>query len=172
MFRANVQIFSVNICGKASNSFRFDSDCYALLLSLLTYVTTLTQFRLIFHVLLLLYFFFKSREADIHFYLCSIIPFHYKKEKDQSGYRNCSEGGQPPYILINGEFVVIHASIMRLNEMWSVAKFLQLQFKNSLNRHIKAAFCCCVSILRLCLYNLIAAPDFLLFQINMTLMTF
>lgn len=81
MFRANVQIFSVNICGKASNSFRFDSDCYALLLSLLMYVTTLTQFRLIFHVLLLLYFFFKSREADIHFYLCSIIPFHYKKRK-------------------------------------------------------------------------------------------
>lgn len=122
-------------------------------------------------------FSFSSHKVDIPFYLCSIIPFHYKKEKDQCEYRDCSYWGQPGYILINGEFVAIHASIMRWNETWSVAKSLQLRFKNSLNRHVKPAssnrfFCCFyVLVLCLCLCNLIAGLDFLLLQINMILIT-
>lgn len=124
-------------------------------------------------------FFFISYEVDIPFNLCSIIPSHYKKEKDQCGYRNCSYGGQPGYILINGEFLVIHASIMRWNEMWSVAKSLQLRFKNSLDRACQGCFpltgffcCCSVLVLCLCLCNLIAGRDFLFLQINRILITF
>lgn len=118
------KFFSVNICSKASKNFRFDSNFYAFVIVLVNVCYNPNTIWTYFSCAIATLFSFPSREADIRFYLCSITPFHYKKEKDQCGYRNCSSGGQPGYILINGEFVAIHASIMRLNETRSVEKSL------------------------------------------------
>lgn len=133
---------------KESKDFRFDPNFYVFVVVNVYY--NLTQFGFIFHVIATL-FSFPSHEADIHFYTCSIGPFHYEKE-DQCGYRGSSQGGQPGYILINGEFVAIHASIMKLNETWSVAKSPRLPFKIH-SSHMSRLFplpvlwLCCVFVL-------------------------
>lgn len=105
--------FSVNVCGKASNNFRFDSNFYAFVVFVFVNVcTTLTQFGLIYHMLLLLCVLFHLLKQTFIFPFLSTL----KRKKISVGTESVHCGGRPECLLINGEFVAIHASIMMLNE--------------------------------------------------------
>lgn len=88
--RANVQFFSVNRWRKASKNFRSDSDSCASVIVAGNVCYNLNTIQTYFSCAIAALFSFPSHEADIRFYICSIIPFHDKKEKDQCGYRSCS----------------------------------------------------------------------------------
>lgn len=170
--------FSVNRCSKASKHFRCDSNSYAFVIVVANACYNSNTIWTYFFMCYYSFVFFSISWSRHSFFICSIIPFLYKKEKDQCGCRSCSEGGQPGYILINGEFVAIHASIMRLNETWSVAKSLQLWFKNALDWHVRTAspdqvlllsllLLLCFGFVYVCMSSH-CRLGFSLFQINLT----
>lgn len=118
--RTDVEFFSVNTCGKASNTFRFDSNFYAFVV-VVNVCTTLTQVALICHMLLLLCFLFHLLKQTFIFPLLPTI----NRKKINVGAEGVRGGGRPGPIWINGEFVAVHASIMRLNETRRGAKWIQ-----------------------------------------------
>lgn len=124
-------------------------------------------------------FFFISYEVDIPFNLCSIIPFHYKKEKRSMWVQKlfirgpawvnidkwwiCSDSCFHNEVKWNVKCSKIPATPIQKFTWWGMSSLL------SSNRF----FCCCyVLVLCLCLCNLIAGPDFLFLQINRILITF
>lgn len=142
--------FSVNTCGKASNTFRFDSNFCALVV--VSVCITLTQFGLICHTLLLLLFSFSSPEANIHF----STPFHYKQVKDQCGYRKCSLWGSA-WVHTDKWWICSSSCFhndVKWNVKWSkvpappIQKFVcwACQACFPLNRFFVVVFCFCVCV--------------------------